>query len=142
MGRPPDDLCDERDTMFQRFFGGLMAPFERRHGKHARVDFDVTENDKEITARAIPGFDDKDLDMQVERQSPDHKSREEGRDQGVTRLPQLTANCDLAAWHRPEQSPGDLQERRTRTLHSQAGRKLDETHLGEDELTKGRPNIN
>jgi HSP20 family protein len=66
LGRPLDDFRDELDTMFQRFFGGWMAPFEDDTG-HMRVwDFDVTENDKEITVRAeIPGFEDKDLDVQL-----------------------------------------------------------------------------
>jgi HSP20 family protein len=66
LGRPLDDFRDELDSMFQRFFGGWMAPLEEDAG-HMRVwDFDVTENDKEITVRAeIPGFADKDLDVQL-----------------------------------------------------------------------------
>ncbi len=66
LGRPLDDFRDELDSMFQRFFGGWMVPFEDDSGQMRVWDFDVTENDKEITVRAeIPGFEDKDLDVQL-----------------------------------------------------------------------------
>jgi HSP20 family protein len=66
MGRPLDDFRDELDSMFQRFFGGWMAPFGDDSGPMRVWDFDVTENDKEITVRAeIPGFEEKDLDVQL-----------------------------------------------------------------------------
>ena len=62
---PLESFRDELDSLFQRFFGGWMSPFEGDFGSMRVWDFDVQENDNEILIRAeLPGFEEKDLDVQ------------------------------------------------------------------------------
>jgi HSP20 family protein len=64
--RPFEQLHNELDTLFQRFFGGWMSPSEEDFGTMHVWDFDVTEGDKEIVVRAeLPGFNEKELDVQL-----------------------------------------------------------------------------
>ena len=45
------------NTLFDRMWGNWLGPFERDFSSMRVWDFDVTENDKEITVRAeLPGF--------------------------------------------------------------------------------------
>jgi HSP20 family protein len=54
------------DNLFDRFFGGWLTPSSEDLGPMRMWDFGVTENDKEIVVRAeMPGFDEKDLDVQL-----------------------------------------------------------------------------
>jgi HSP20 family protein len=61
------------DRLFNRAFGGWMTPFEhwltpfeREAGSMRLWDFDVQDNDREISVRAeLPGFEDKELDVQL-----------------------------------------------------------------------------
>jgi HSP20 family protein len=59
-------LRQEFDDLFDRVFRGAFAPMGREFEQERWWDFDVQENDKEIVVRAeMPGFDEKDLDVQL-----------------------------------------------------------------------------
>jgi HSP20 family protein len=63
---PYGEFHNELTNLFQKFFGGFATPFEDDFGSMRVWDFDVIESDKEIFVRAeLPGFDEKDLDVQV-----------------------------------------------------------------------------
>lgn len=54
------------DTLFNRMWGGWLAPFEQDFGSMRLWDFSVTENDHEIVVRAeLPGFEENELDVQL-----------------------------------------------------------------------------
>lgn len=64
---PLDRLRRDFDMVFGRLAGGLLAPFEQDFETLRLWDFDVKENDKEIIVRAeIPGFEEKELDVQLD----------------------------------------------------------------------------
>lgn len=64
---PLDQFHREVDTLFNRVFGGAMAPFEEDWGMTRGWGFDVEEKDKEMIVRAeMPGFDEKEMDVRLE----------------------------------------------------------------------------
>jgi len=64
---PVDLFRREMDSLFNRFFGGWMAPFEEDLGLTRGWGFDVDEDDKEIVVRAdVPGFEENDLDVRLD----------------------------------------------------------------------------
>jgi HSP20 family protein len=67
------------DTLFDSFWGGFGEEFEP-----LRVwDFDVREGDKEIAVRAeMPGFDEKDLDVQINDNVLTIRAQEEKKGDG------------------------------------------------------------
>lgn len=60
-------LRNQFDELFDRFFGNMpIAPFDEDFGSLRMWDFDVSENDKEITVRAeLPGFEPDDLQVEI-----------------------------------------------------------------------------
>jgi len=63
---PLQQLQRDFDSLFGRLWGGWMAPLAQELEPVRLWDFDVSENDKEITIRAeIPGFDPNELDVQI-----------------------------------------------------------------------------
>jgi len=58
-------LRREFNSLFDRMWGGFFPPSEEMANQRF-WDFDVQENDKEVVVRAeMPGFDEKELDLQV-----------------------------------------------------------------------------
>jgi HSP20 family protein len=56
----------EFDDLFDRLWRGPFAPMEPWFEQERLWDFDVKQDDKEIVVRAeMPGFDEKDLDIQL-----------------------------------------------------------------------------
>src|SRR5205823_5301215 len=69
---PFRQMRQEFDRLFDRFFGGLPAPWEAAGGvpggagSHWQWGLDVREDDNTVTVRAeAPGFDPADFDLQV-----------------------------------------------------------------------------
>jgi len=64
---PLERLSRDFDALFGRMLGGSLAPFDQDTGSVRLWDFDVTENDKEITVRAeVPGFEPNELDVRLD----------------------------------------------------------------------------
>src|SRR5438105_4926847 len=64
--RPLQRMHQNLNTLFDRMWGNWLGPFERDFSSMRVWDFDVTENDKEITVRAeLPGFEENELDIQL-----------------------------------------------------------------------------
>lgn len=66
-GSPFNVLRNQFDELFDRFFGNMpIAPFDEDFGSLRMWDFDVSENDKQITVRAeLPGFEPDDLQVEI-----------------------------------------------------------------------------
>ncbi len=63
---PLDVWRQSFDTLFDRFFGGMLAPFEEDFESTRFWDLDVDERDNEVRVRAdLPGFDENEIDVQV-----------------------------------------------------------------------------
>jgi HSP20 family protein len=63
--RPMERFAREMDDLFDRLWRGSFLPLEREWEQERLWDFDVRQDDKEIVVRAeMPGFDEKDLDVQ------------------------------------------------------------------------------
>ncbi len=63
---PLQRFHQEFDDLFDRFWRGSFAPMEPWFEQERLWDFDVKQDDKEIVVRAeMPGFDEKDLDVQL-----------------------------------------------------------------------------
>jgi len=63
---PFHQLRRDFDSLFDRLWGGFLAPYEEDWGSQRPWDLDVKEDDKEFVVRAeIPGFEEKELDLQV-----------------------------------------------------------------------------
>jgi len=80
----PLDLFRSRmDDLFERYFGGSLIPFDEDLDQMRVWDFNVQEDDKEIVVRAeIPGFDEKDLDVQLSNDMLTIKAEKEQKDEG------------------------------------------------------------
>jgi HSP20 family protein len=64
---PLDLLHTQMDELFDRFFGGPFSLFDEEREPMRFWDINVTENGKEIVVRAeMPGFEEKDLDVQLQ----------------------------------------------------------------------------
>jgi HSP20 family protein len=81
---PLERLHRDFDTLFGRLWGGALAPFDPEMESAMRVwDFDVKENDKEIVVRAeVPGFEEKELDVQLNNGVLTIKGEKEQKDDG------------------------------------------------------------
>lgn len=63
---PLDLFRTHMDELIDRFFGGSFGLFREESGPMRMWNFDVSENDKEFVVRAeMPGFDEKELDIQM-----------------------------------------------------------------------------
>jgi HSP20 family protein len=61
-----DEFRNELETMFHKFWGGWLTPFGEDFGTFKFWDFDMSETEKEFAIKAeLPGFDGKDLDIQL-----------------------------------------------------------------------------
>jgi HSP20 family protein len=62
---PLDRFRQEFDDLFDLMWRGSFLPMEREWEQERLWDFDLRQDDKEIVVRAeMPGFDEKDLDVQ------------------------------------------------------------------------------
>lgn len=65
-GHPLQQFRRDFDALFDRMWGGALTPSEEDWGAQRLWDLDVRENDKEFVVRAeMPGFEEKELDLQV-----------------------------------------------------------------------------
>lgn len=63
---PLDLFRREFDNLFDRFFGGFPAPFDPEFGQMRWWDFGVEDQGDKFVVRAeLPGFEEKDLDVQL-----------------------------------------------------------------------------
>jgi HSP20 family protein len=80
---PLERLQRSFDTLFNSLWGGRLAPFEQDFEPVRLWDFDVKENDKEITVRAeMPGFEEKELDVQLSNDVLTIKAEKEQKGDG------------------------------------------------------------
>jgi HSP20 family protein len=80
---PVDQFRGQFDRLFDRFFGGWPMPFEQEMGEMRMWDFNVKEDDKEITVRAeVPGFDENELDVQLHNDVLTIKAEKEQKGDG------------------------------------------------------------
>jgi len=80
---PMQRLRQDFDTLVNRLWGGWLSPFDQDLASTRMWDFDVTENDKEITVRAeMPGFEEDELDIQLNNETLTIKAQKEQRDEG------------------------------------------------------------
>jgi HSP20 family protein len=64
-------------------WGGMLAPSEQGFGPMRLWDLGVTENDKEVVVRAeIPGFEEKELDIQLHNDVLTIKAEKEQKGEG------------------------------------------------------------
>jgi HSP20 family protein len=62
---PMDRFAREVDDLFDRLWRSSFLPLDREWEQERLWDFDVHQDDKEIVVRPeMPGFDEKDLDVQ------------------------------------------------------------------------------
>ena len=82
--QPPLDLLRrEFDRIFDRAFGGWMTPFEQDFGEMRVWDFDVREDDKEVTVRAeLPGFKPDEVNVQANNDMLTIKAEKEKKSDG------------------------------------------------------------
>src|SRR5437762_2689667 len=81
--RPLQRMHPNLNTLFDRMWSGWLAPFERDFSSMRVWDFDVSENDKEITVRAeLPGFEENELDVQLTDDVLTIKAEKEERGEG------------------------------------------------------------
>jgi len=80
---PLQQLQRDFDTLFGRMMGGWVSPFDQDFEPMRIWDFDVTEDDKEITVRAeIPGFNENELDVQLSNNVLTIKAEKEEKGDG------------------------------------------------------------
>lgn len=80
---PIQRLHQDLDMLFNRLWGGWMSPLDQDFAGTRLWDFDVTENDNEITVRAeIPGFEENELDVQLANDVLTIKAEKEQRGEG------------------------------------------------------------
>jgi len=80
---PLQQLQRDFDTLFGRMMGGWLSPFDQDFEPMRMWDFDVTEDDKEITVRAeIPGFNENELDVQLSNNVLTIKAEKEEKGDG------------------------------------------------------------
>jgi HSP20 family protein len=107
---PLQEFREELESMFRRFFGGWLEPFEGDYGSMRTWDFDVSEGDNEIIVKAeLPGFEEKELDVQLSDNILTIKAEKEqkgdGREsyrsfrQSVTLPSGIDANKVQASYH-------------------------------------------
>jgi HSP20 family protein len=107
---PLERLRQDFDTLFGRLMGGRLAPLEQDFGSMRMWDFDVTENDKEISVRAeLPGFEQNELDVQLNKDVLTIKAEKEQKDKGheeytsfyrsITLPPGIDADMVQATYH-------------------------------------------
>jgi HSP20 family protein len=64
--QPLDQFRREFDMLFDRFFGGSLAPFDAEIGQMRWWDFSMDDRGNEVVVKAeLPGFEEKDLDVQL-----------------------------------------------------------------------------
>ncbi len=80
---PLDRLRSDFDTLFDRFFGRMPMPFDQELSEMRVWDFNVTENDNDITVRAeMPGFEEKEIDVQLHNDVLTIKAEKEQKQDG------------------------------------------------------------
>jgi HSP20 family protein len=80
---PLDLFRRDFGSLFDRLWSGWLAPYSQEFGSMRVWDFDVTENDQEVTVRAeIPGFDEKELDVQLSNDVLTIKAEKEEKGKG------------------------------------------------------------
>jgi len=63
---PLERLQRDFETLFERLWGGLLAPSDQDLGSTRLWDLDVKGNDREVVIRAeVPGFEENELDVQL-----------------------------------------------------------------------------
>jgi HSP20 family protein len=63
---PLESFRRQFDALFDQFFGGALAPFGEEGFGRPHWGLDVQDRDREVVVRAeVPGFDEKDLDVQL-----------------------------------------------------------------------------
>jgi HSP20 family protein len=83
MMHPLERLRSDFDTLFDRFFGRLPMPLEEEVGEMRVWDFDVSENDKEVTVRAeMPGFEEKEINVELHNDVLTIKAEKEEKEEG------------------------------------------------------------
>ena len=66
MPSPLEQMGREFDRIFERAFGGGLAPWEEDFADMRVWDFDVRDDNKELVVRAeIPGFEPNEVDIQL-----------------------------------------------------------------------------
>ena len=78
-----DEFRREFESLFNRFFGGALTPLDEDRGQMRVWDFNINETDKEIVVRAeMPGFEEKDLDVQLQGNVLSIKAEKEQKGNG------------------------------------------------------------
>jgi HSP20 family protein len=64
--QPFDTFRRQFDSLFDRMWGAMLAPFTHEAGSMRIWDFGVTHNDNEIVVRAeMPGFEENEINVQL-----------------------------------------------------------------------------
>jgi HSP20 family protein len=80
---PFDRLQREFNSLFGRFMGPWLAPVQRTGTTPRFWDLDVSANDEEVVVRAeVPGFDEKELDLRLDRDVLTIRAEKEQKDGG------------------------------------------------------------
>ncbi len=81
---PLDLFRRQFDSLFNRMWGGLPLALDREDLESLRVwDFNVTENDRELTIRAeMPGFEDKDIEVNLDNDMLTIRAEKEQKEGG------------------------------------------------------------
>jgi HSP20 family protein len=104
--RPLQTFRQQFDDLFNRMWsgmwGGPLAPFDQEFAAPRMWDFGVTHNDKEIIVRAeIPGFEDNELNVQLDNDvltiKAEKEQKEDGREQYQSFFRQVTLPSGIDA---------------------------------------------
>jgi HSP20 family protein len=80
---PLQRLARDFDTLFNRMWGGPLAPLDQDLDLVRVWDFDVSENDKEVVVRAeLPGFEENEIDVQINNDTLAIKAEKEQKGDG------------------------------------------------------------
>jgi HSP20 family protein len=95
---PLEQFRRQFDSLFNRLFGEWPALSEQKFGEMRIWDFNVMDKENEITVRAeMPGFDEKELDVQLNENVLTIKAEKEQKGDGEERYRSFFRTVTLPA---------------------------------------------
>jgi HSP20 family protein len=102
---PLERLHQDFDTLFDRLWGGWLAPLDRDVGTVRLWDFDVQENDQEVVIRAeLPGFEENEIDVQLNQDTLIIRAEKEQKGDGQEEYRNFFRAITLPPGINPEQA--------------------------------------
>lgn len=100
---PVEQFRRDFDALFDRLWGGSLASYGEDWGSQRVWDFDVQDRDKEVVVRAeLPGFDEKELDIQVSDNVLTIKAEKEQKGDGQQRWSRFQRSFTLPTGADPD----------------------------------------